>query len=141
MTSTNAQAALLRLLAICRGSFVQYLRHARPHGMDQADHAQSTLADVAADQDVLTERIVSRLEVMGVVPQRVDFPMLYTGLHDLSLVYLLERAMEFQEQDIAALQQLSESLARHQSIRSLVDEATGMAMAHLEALQDCLVID
>lgn len=141
MTTTDVQTALLQLLAICRGSLPQYMRHARPHQTSQSDEAQAALADIVADQDVMAERIAGKLEALGTVPKSVEFPMEFTGLHDMSIDYLIDRAIRRQNEDIAALDRLSNSLACHQSVRSLADEASGMAVAHLEALQECLAAE
>lgn len=137
MPQVNAIAALHELLALTKRSFLQYQRHAQPYRQGNDEEILATFSDIVADQDLLVERIVGQLERRGHVPPSAEFPMEFTGLHDLALDYLLDRAIDYQKRDIEALEQLSESLACHQTIRSLVDEAKGMARGHLQSLEEC----
>jgi hypothetical protein len=137
MPQVDAIRALYELLALTRGSFPHYLRHAHPYSVRGERECLAVLSDVVADQEVLANRVVEQLERRGKQAPSVEFPMTFTDSHDLSLDYLVKRAIRYQRQDLAALQRLSDSLDCHQSIRSLVDEAKGMARAHLESLQEC----
>lgn len=137
MPQVDAIAALHELLALTQRSFPQYLRHARPYRHGDDEEVLTTLDEIVADQDLLVEKIIGQLERSGHIPPSAEFPMEFTGLHDLALDYLLDRAIDYQKRDLAALELLSESLACHQTIRSLVDEATGMARGHLQSLEEC----
>lgn len=137
MPQVDAIAALHELLALTKRSFPQYMRHAQPYRRGNVADVLTTFNDIVNDQDLLVERIVGQLERRGHAPPSAEFPMEFTGLHDLALDYLLDRAIDYQQRDIAALEQLSDSLACHQTIRSLVDEAKGMARGHLQSLEEC----
>lgn len=137
MPQVDAISALHELLALTRGSFPHYLHFAHPYLTTGDQQCLRTLDDIVADQEVLAQRVVEQLERRGKLVPSVEFPMTFTDSHDLALGYLIERAIRYQRQDLAALHRLSDSLDCHPSIRSLVLEAKGMARAHLEALEEC----
>lgn len=130
--------ALAELLAMLRRSFLQYLPYASPYIPANHKSTPRVLAEVAADQRRLADRVASRLDSMGINPETGSFPMEFTDSHDLSIDYLLTRAINYQQQDIAKLQTLSASLALHPRTKSLVDEAVGMASGHLDCMQECM---
>lgn len=138
MPPIDANRALYELLAITRGSFPHYLRYAHPHIGSGSSECLAVLSDIVADQEILADRVAEQLERRGKLVPSVEFPMAFTDSHDLALSYLIERAIRYQRHDLAALHRLSDSLECHQSIRSLVDEAKGMARAHLESLEECM---
>ena len=137
MLTVTAQAALTELLALMRRSYPQYLKFAHPYARQVSGEREAVLNDVAADQSLIADRAMQQLDALGVVPQRVEFPMEFTDSHDLSMDYLIERAIRCQELDLLALSELAEALPFNQSIRSLVDEAKGMTRGHLESLEEC----
>jgi hypothetical protein len=127
---------LNRLLAIHCKSFPQYLRWSRPYvPAGRGDELEAIVA-VAQDQDVLADRI-SRMIVDGDArPRSGEFPMEFTDLHDLDIDYLLKLAIKYQEQDLAAIQQLVERLQTAPAARALAEEALGMAKGHLDTLRE-----
>ncbi len=137
MLPVTAEAALTELLVLMRRSFAQYLEYAHPFARSSDGERLLVLGDIVADQSMMADRAADQLTALGAIPPSVEFPMEFTGTHDLSMGYLIDRAIEYQQSDIERLRHLSEALPRHQSIRSLVDESRGMAIAHLEALEEC----
>jgi hypothetical protein len=65
-----------------------------------------------------------------------EFPMEYTDTHDLGIEYQLTSAVDYQQQDIATIQQLIGELQPFPVAKTLAEEALGMAKGHLEALQE-----
>lgn len=137
MSPVTAEAALTDLLLMMRRSFPQYLRYAHPYESRSNAECEAVLDDVVADQTLMAERAVEQLSAAGITPPNAEFPLEFTGLHDLSLDYLIDRAIQYQQSDLQALGALAAALPFNQSIRSLVDEAKGMATAHLESLEEC----
>jgi hypothetical protein len=65
-----------------------------------------------------------------------DFPIAYTELHDLSLDFLIRKAVTYQKQDLAEIERCVANLAGHPEEQSLAEEALGASRAHLEMLED-----
>ena len=137
--AVTAESALSTLLLLMRCSFAQYLRYAHPFVRRNHTEAINVLDDIVADQTLMADRAEAAIESMGRVPPNVDFPLEFTDSHDLAIEYLVARAIKHQEQDLETLGRLSASLTHHASIRSMAEEAKGMAQAHLESLQECRV--
>lgn len=137
MLPVTAEAVLTELQVLLRRSFAQYLEYAHPFARNSDGESLLIIGDIVADQSMMADRAADQLIALGAIPPSVEFPMEFTGTHDLSISYLIDRAIAYQQSDIDRLRQLSDALPRHQSIRSLIDEARGMAIAHLEALEDC----
>jgi hypothetical protein len=127
---------LNRLLAIHCKSFPQYLRWSRPHVPPGRGEELEAIQALAQDQDVLAERI-SRMVVDGdALPRSGEFPMEFTDLHDLDIDFLMRLAVRYQEQDIAAIQQLVDRLHTAPAAKAIAEEALGMAKGHLDTLRE-----
>lgn len=137
MPSVDAITALTQLLSITSRSFPRYLSQIDVYRTRQDAEATLVLGDIAADQQVLAERVAHELNQRGRVHTGLQFPLEFTDAHDLALDYLVDRALRYQRQDLEDLDRLSESLDRLPTVKSLVDEARGMAVAHLELLEEC----
>lgn len=129
-------AALNRLLAIVGRSFPQYLQYSRPYIPPGRDNAVETLESIAADQNVLADRI-SQLLVDAEAPIRSgEFPMEFTDMHDLEIDYLVSMAIAYQEQDVASVGQLVDQLLGSPAAKALAEETLGMAKGHLDSLRE-----
>ncbi|MGI9457641.1 MAG: hypothetical protein ACR2NU_13840 [Aeoliella sp.] len=135
--TTNAVAALDKLLTLLSRSFPQYLQHSRPYVPAGRDDVQLVFDDIVEDQTLLAERAIDQLSVLGAVPTGGEFPMEFTDTHDLSIDFLVEQAIQYHQQDIQTLRELSQALKLAPSAKAIVDEALGMAQGHLESLQEC----
>ncbi len=136
MLQPSIIAALNRLLAIVGRSFLQYLQYSRPYIPPGRDNVVETLASIAADQNVLADR-VSQLLVEAEAPIRTgEFPMEFTDMHDLGIDYLVSMAIAYQEQDVASVGQLVDQLRGAPAAKALAEEALGMAKGHLESLRE-----
>jgi hypothetical protein len=136
MMSIEAIRLLNRLLAIHCRSFVQYLRWSRPHTPPGHEDELDTLAAIAADQDVLAERISRTVIDAGALPRSGEFPMEFTDLHDLDIDFLVAAAARYQQQDLAAVQQIVDGLSAAPAARALAEEALGMSTGHLDSLRE-----
>jgi hypothetical protein len=127
---------LNRLLAIHCKSFPQYMRWSRPHVPAGRGEELEAVQAIAQDQDVMAERI-SRMIVDGdALPRSGEFPMEFTDLHDLDIDFLMRLAVRYQEQDIAAIQQLVDRLHTAPAAKAIAEEALGMAKGHLDTLRE-----
>jgi hypothetical protein len=135
-TPVDALHWLNRLLAIHCRSFVQYLRYSRPFVPPGHDDELETLDIVARDQDALAERVSRMVIDAGGLPRTGEFPMEFTDLHDLHIDFLIAAAVDYHQQDIAAIQSIVENLQSAPAARALAEEALGMAKGHLDSLHE-----
>lgn len=131
---SSTATILNRTLAIIARSYPRYLAYSQPYTPLGCEDILDTLDDIAEDQARLAERIAYTLSEAGFTPHFGEFPMHYTGSHDLGIEYQLQQAIEQQLGDIVQLEFLSEELSSAAQSRTLVDEALGMAIAHHELL-------
>ena len=135
MTSAEPTEMLNRVLTILRRSFVQYLCWGRPHIRPGRESAMDTIADIAIAQDLVADRIAEQIDESGVTPDVGDYPMEFTDTHDLDIDFLIEEAIGYQKQDIAALEHCVAELAASPAAQSLASEALGLSRGHLETLE------
>ena len=65
-----------------------------------------------------------------------DFPITFTGSHDLDLNYLMRRLVDFQKDTVASLEEVYQQLADDPIVQAFADECLGTAKGHFETLQD-----
>lgn len=136
MSPTDTVEVLNRVLTILWRSFPQYMRYARPYIPTGEERALETLDQIVAGQDALAERVHEQLIQAGALPDTPAFPMEFTDTHDLGLDYLIRNAIGYQQQDIAELQSIADSLHLAPAAKALAEEALGMAKGHLESLEE-----
>jgi hypothetical protein len=127
---------LNRLLAIHCRSFPQYLRYSRPHVPPGRTDELEALEAVAIDQDALAERISRMITDARFLPRTGEFPMEFTDMHDLDIDFLLQATVRYQEQDVAAIEQLVDRLYAAPAAKAVAEEALGMAKGHLDSLRE-----
>jgi hypothetical protein len=127
---------LNRLLAIHCRSFPQYLRWSKPHVPAGRVLELEALEAMALDQDVMSERISRMVVDADALPRTGEFPMEFTDLHDLDIDYLIQLAIRYQLQDVAAIQALVDRLHTSPPARALAEESLGMAKGHLDTLRE-----
>jgi hypothetical protein len=137
MVSPKTIQVMNRLAVIHGRSLASYLNYASPTWHRGDEKARQALADITAQQLETVDRIAEWiLEHDGVV-SRGSYPMVYTAYHDLSFDFLLNRLIEHQQQDVAAIQaclgQLDDARARE-----MAQESLGEAKAHLDMLRELL---
>jgi hypothetical protein len=136
MMQPDTILALNRLQALVAKSFPQYLMYSRPYIPPGWENVMETIAAIVADQNVIEDRI-SQLLIDAEAPIRTgEFPMEFTDMHDLGIDYLVNMAIAYQEQDIAAIGRLVEALHNAPAARALAEETLGMAKGHLESLKE-----
>ena len=141
MSSSETVETLSRVLAIVRRSFPQYLRYAHPYVRSGDDRAMEVIDEIVTGQDMLAERIGRQVVAAGARPDTGQFAMEFTDTHDLGVDYLIQEAIGYQRQDIAALARCVEELNLAPVAHTLASEAVGMAKGHLELLQELAVDD
>ena len=67
-----------------------------------------------------------------------EYPMVFTDTHDLSLDYLISELVDYQKQDVAAIEKCVVDLKTDAPSRVLAEEVLGNARGHLESLEEFL---
>ena len=129
---------LNRLLAIVGRSFPQYLQYSRPYVPNGRDVLTETIESIVSDQNGIADRISEMLIEADALPRSGEFPIEYTDTHDLSIDFLINMAIQYQQQDIDAVNKIAEQLQLAPAAKSLAEEALGMAKGHLESLREII---
>jgi hypothetical protein len=137
MTTLPSTAPTLnRLLAIQYRSLAMYLIWASPYRRPEDEEAWKAIQQVVADQEAYCGRIVELLLDRGWNVDYGDFPITFTGSHDLSLKYLVHQLVDSQKQTIKAIRECYEALSQDAVGQALADECLGAAIGHLEILEE-----
>ncbi len=130
----NVTAVLNQLEILHRRSLPQYLAYAAPAMTNE--RAQETLHQVVADQLRMADRIAGLiLEKNGTVWEG-EFPMYFTGYHDLSFDFLLKRMIELQTQMIESINGCVAQLNGDTLAQAVAQESLGEAKGHLDCLRE-----
>jgi hypothetical protein len=127
--------ALNELLTIHARSLPRYLTYARPWIHPGDEDALETLQLIVRDQQQMMERITETILDMEAQPDPGRFPLEFTATHDLSLDFLLRRAVEYQRTDVESIERCVEALRLVPAVLPLAQEALGLARGHLESLE------
>ena len=127
---------LSHLLAIHNRSLPVYLRSAPPYAGRNSEAALKQLDTIAAAHFDMVDRIGSIIIEMQGVVRYGEFPRRFADWHDLSLSFILGKAVELQKLDIQRIEKCVEWLAGAPRAKALAQEALGEAKAHLETLEE-----
>ncbi|QDS98711.1 hypothetical protein [Adhaeretor mobilis] len=130
--------SLNRLLAIQCRSFPQYLQWSRPYVPRGREEIMETILTIVADQDAIADRISHMLQESNGWTRTGDFPMEFTDLHDLNIDFLLNAAVNYQEQDVEIIDSLVQQLSTSPAAKAVAEESLGMAKGHLDLLRELL---
>ena len=138
MNASRTNEILNRLVVLHHRSLPAYLQFAVPW-MNSRDSEAGKVLQLVADQhaqyvDKFGEMV---LENDGEVASG-EFPMQFTGYHDLDIDYLLKLLVEYQQRTVEYIQRCVEDLDEAPSARAVAEEALGAAKGHLEMFQEQL---
>ncbi|MEX2174555.1 MAG: hypothetical protein WD872_09345 [Pirellulaceae bacterium] len=127
---------LNRLYMLHHRSLPVYLHYAPPDKMARHPAARAILGQIVADQTRTADRLATMvLDANGAVDPG-EFPMKFTGLHDLSLEYLVQQMIDRQKKFIVACEQLTDLLNLSPFAQAAAREAVGEAKGHLDNLEE-----
>jgi hypothetical protein len=133
---TSTAAIMNRVLELHQRSLPMFLTYAAPWVSNQDGKAVQTLRYLVEDQKRLAARIADYMLEGRWRIENGEFPLEFTGLHDVSLEYLWSKLIEAQRRDIGVIQQCIAGLASDPFARALAEEALGSARGHLESLEE-----
>ena len=127
---------LNRLLAVHSRSLPQYLCSARPWTTNRDSKSEKALRLIADDHRLMVERVASAILSEGGRPELGEFPMSFTGMHDLSIQYLMHEVIDRQRKELATIRDCVTQLQHAPAARALAEEALGAAEGHLQNLEE-----
>ena len=135
MASDNTLLLLNQLHVLHSRSLPVYLRYAEPWMADNQDQILQSLQLIASDQTQTADDFARLIRENGWAVDPGEFPMPYTGYHDLSFDYVLGIMIKEQQQMISQLEQIISELGTAPLYQAKAEEALGAAKAHLEVMQ------
>ena len=98
--------------------------------------AAAVLGQMAEDQNRTADKLATMvLDANGQVDPG-EFPMSFTGLHDLSVEYLVKQLIERQKKHITVCERLADMLDLAPYAQAAAREAVGEAKGHLDNLEE-----
>lgn len=136
MSRIKTTEVLSQLVAIYSRSLPMYLSDAQPWTERSHDPRSDALRHVAEDQKATIDRIGEIIIDNGGMVVWGEFPLSFTGKHDLSLDFLVHDVIRHQREDIAAIEGCVRQLDHDPLARAAAQEALGEAKGHLDTLLD-----
>jgi hypothetical protein len=135
MTESSTTDSLNRLLILHSRSLASYLNYARPWALQAHPKALAVLEQMVADQQDTVDRLAKMiLETAPVEPG--EFPIAFTGYHDLSVEWLVNKLIERQQKTILLIDRIVGELNLAPYAQAVAKEVLGQAKGHLENLQE-----
>ncbi|MCA9119337.1 MAG: hypothetical protein H6822_06135 [Planctomycetaceae bacterium] len=136
MSEATTNRLLNRLVAIHNRSLPVYLTYAAPAWHGGQESAKETMRLIAADQRETADRLAAMITAGGGVVDNGEFPIYYTGYHDLSFDFLLNEIIKEQKEDITTIEAVVARLTLVPMAKALAEETLGAAKGHLESLNE-----
>ena len=136
MSDANTINLPNRLVAMHNRTLATYLTFAAPawHGGEEV--AKETLRLMADDQRETAARIAAMITESSGVVDNGEYPMYYTGYHDLSSEFLVGEIIKETKKEIAEIEEIADALRLNPLAKAAADEALGAAKGHLESLNE-----
>jgi len=127
---------LNRLVVAIGRSLPMYLKWAKPNALVGEEATMAALEGIADNQQHMVDRIAEFIVDANELVMHGEFPMVFTGFHDLSCDYLIRESIRYQEHLLTTLQTAVGELEMAPAAQSLAQKAAGMAEGHLETLRE-----
>ncbi len=138
MNATETNSTLNRLRIIHTRSFAAYVHYAAPWIRKGFHGAADVLEIMGSEVQRIADHLGEMILANGGEIIAGEFPIEFTGLHDLSVDYLLGVIIDHQEKDIAAIQECVNQLDANPFGQALAEKALGAAKGHLDSLQELI---
>ncbi|QDU28476.1 hypothetical protein ETAA8_35770 [Anatilimnocola aggregata] len=135
MTETSTYEILNDLLTMHSKSLAMYLSYAKPWALAAHPKARAVLEHMVEDQARTVDRLAAIILESGPVDNG-EFPIFFTGWHDLSVDFLVGKLIERQKRSIAVINNMIGKLAFAPYAQAVAKEVLGEAKGHLENLQE-----
>lgn len=135
MPDTRNNRTLNEALVLLNRSLPMYLSHAAPWVAYGHDEARHVLDRNVADHKERVRRLTELLNGRRHTIDPGEFPMDFTGLHDVALGYLVKQLIAYQKREIEFLESCARRLAGDAEGQALVEESADASRGQLESLQ------
>jgi hypothetical protein len=135
MPDAHRNRTLNQALIILHRSLPMYLSHAAPWVAYGNDEAISTLDRIVADGKDGVRRLTELLNERRHTIELGEFPMDFTGLHDVAIDFLVKQLVSHQKHQVDFLESCAQRLAADYEGHSLVEEIANRSRRHLDSLQ------
>jgi hypothetical protein len=135
MTEPSTTELLNRLLILHSRSLASYLHYARPWALQQHPKALAVLEQMVADHQDTVDRLAKLILETGPVDLG-EYPITFTGYHDLSVEFLVNKLIERQQKTIVVIEKIVDQLSHAPYAQAVAKEILGQAKGHLENLQE-----
>jgi hypothetical protein len=135
MTEPTTNEILNRLLILHSRSLAMYLNYARPWALQAHPKSLAVLEQMVADHEDTVDRLAGMILETGPIDSG-EFPIIFTGWHDLSVEWLVDKLIERQKKTITMIEKLVSQLALAPYAQAVAKETLGQAKGHLENLQE-----
>jgi hypothetical protein len=135
MQPKDTNTVLNELLVILHRSLPMYISDATPWVAYGSEQAQQALNRLVADSRESSARISALLAERRHTIELGEFPMTFTGLHDVSLDYLIEHLIVHQKRDLHRIEALSQRLAGDLEGQAVARQVLANVQGHVEALE------
>lgn len=136
MSTPSTIDLLNRLLVLHARSLPMYLSYAQPDRLDSRPEAKAVFKQIVADHQRTVDRLSLLILDSNGLTSPGEWPMAFTGLHDLSVDYLLKLLVERQQRFVPACERLAEQLRMAPYAQAVAREIVGEAKGHLENLEE-----
>jgi hypothetical protein len=138
MNSIEAIPVLNRLFGLLCRSLPAYLADVNPSAWPEGERIRVAIDRLVTDQRMYAQRVAEAITARGARPHPGRFPTEYTSKNDLSLVFLLPQVVDYQREDIEAIEQCVTQLEGDSALHALAEEILGNAKGHLDILVELL---
>ena len=136
MRSKSVVDTLNRMLQVHYHSLPMYVAIACPWIHQGEENAIEAVRDIVDDHRKLSRQIVEAIQQRRGLFDTGEYPIDFTDRHDLSLDFLLGDLIVHLSDDLKVIRECSAALAEDPAAKALADEAAGIAVGHLETLQE-----
>lgn len=134
LNASQTCSSLNRLSVAHSRSLTVYLQYAPPWLEKGHEEVTTVLEQIVRDQEATVDRIGTMIQSAGEDVDPGKFPISFTGLHDLSIEYLVSLMIEGQREIISISEKAVSELAADAMAQAVAQEAVGAAKAHLDSL-------
>jgi hypothetical protein len=136
MPYNSITAVLNHILVTIETSFSMYLSYAAPYFSKDDEAARAEFSNLIADQNTYIKKLGEAIIERNERPANADFPMDFTGTHDLSAKYLLKETVRLHAKDTDTITAAVKHLRSDPAAFALGEEILGNARGHLESMRE-----
>lgn len=136
MSSEPSIPVLNRVLAAHYRTLARYLSYASPTWHRGDENARAVLRNVADSQQETVDRLGALVVESGGAVDYGQFPIEYTGYHDLGFGFLLKKLVDNQQRLVRLVEEAVRQPGLNSLAKATLEEILGLAKGHLENFRE-----